>query len=138
MKIRIKDISVKGLVLTETIEPSALGLSPTDLRYKDSFKITVSIEKVDRTILAHVEILGKYADNCARCLEEIQSNRLQEFDFDYEIKPGDEAIDLGEDLRQELILTYPTKILCTSDCKGICSSCGVNLNKEVCRCEKIV
>jgi uncharacterized protein len=30
------------------------------------------------------------------------------------------------------------KVICRSDCRGLCPHCGSNLNNEECRCEKIV
>lgn len=38
-------------------------------------------------------------------------------------------------LWEEFILALPTKPLCRKDCKGICSSCGKNLNDGACMCE---
>lgn len=36
------------------------------------------------------------------------------------------------------ILDMDTKTLCSEDCKGLCPGCGVNLNREPCRCKKQV
>ena len=46
-----------------------------------------------------------------------------------------EEIDLGEILREELLLALPTKLLCDDDCKGICAGCGAELNSEPCTCK---
>jgi uncharacterized protein len=27
------------------------------------------------------------------------------------------------------------KVICRSDCRGLCSQCGANLNHDECRCE---
>lgn len=45
------------------------------------------------------------------------------------------VIDLDDVLRQQLYLALPMKSLCSEQCKGICSGCGVNLNLAVCGCE---
>lgn len=44
-------------------------------------------------------------------------------------------INLAALLWQELMLALPIKVLCKSDCKGICPECGKNLNQEKCTCE---
>ena len=44
-------------------------------------------------------------------------------------------IDLGEILREEVLLAMPMKAVCDEGCKGICSGCGAELNDEECRCE---
>jgi len=71
---------------------------------------------------------------CARCLEELYSTEERSYKFDFEIDPSMEYIDLGEEIRQEIIMANPAKILCGKDCKGICPDCGANLNKEECKC----
>lgn len=35
---------------------------------------------------------------------------------------------------EEFILALPVKPLCKPDCKGLCASCGVNLNTGACTC----
>ena len=40
--------------------------------------------------------------------------------------------------RDAFILDMDTKFLCSEDCKGLCSGCGANLNREACRCKKAV
>ena len=134
MKIVIRDITYKGLKLSECVEPTALGLMPEDLRCLSPLTITTQVERVDNTILAHTQIEGRYSFLCSRCLEAVETNRCQEFEFDYRVEKGMESIDLGEDIRQEIILSCPSKILCNEHCKGICLKCGVNLNKEKCKC----
>jgi len=58
-------------------------------------------------------------------------------------QPGDEVqylspdaniLDLGEDVRQYLILAVPQKLLCSDDCRGLCPQCGVNRNRVRCNC----
>jgi uncharacterized protein len=34
------------------------------------------------------------------------------------------------------LLSLPMKVICQSDCRGLCPSCGANLNHEECRCER--
>ena len=48
-----------------------------------------------------------------------------------------EVIDLGEILREELLLALPSKALCLEDCKGICPGCGAELNSEPCTCKPV-
>ncbi len=34
----------------------------------------------------------------------------------------------------EVLMSWPLKVLCKEDCKGICSRCGKNLNNGPCGC----
>ena len=36
----------------------------------------------------------------------------------------------------EILVNWPAKVLCKSDCKGICPKCGTNLNLATCDCEQ--
>jgi uncharacterized protein len=42
--------------------------------------------------------------------------------------------DLDEMIRHEIVLSLPMKPLCREDCKGLCPTCGKNLNEGVCDC----
>ena len=46
-----------------------------------------------------------------------------------------EAIDLEQMMREQFYLALPMKPLCAPDCKGLCSVCGKNRNRETCSCE---
>jgi hypothetical protein len=43
---------------------------------------------------------------------------------------------LADVLAEQVNLAIPMKIICRSDCRGLCPHCGANLNNEECRCEK--
>ncbi len=45
-------------------------------------------------------------------------------------------LDIASLLWEEFSLALPVKPLCKADCKGICTSCGVNKNLADCTCEK--
>ena len=47
----------------------------------------------------------------------------------------DEAIDLGELMQEQFVLALPMKPLCSEACKGLCPTCGTNLNNATCDCE---
>ena len=44
-------------------------------------------------------------------------------------------LDMDEVVTTAFILAMDTKNLCSDDCKGLCSGCGVDLNVEPCRCK---
>ncbi len=52
---------------------------------------------------------------------------------------GDIQADISDILRQAIILSLSLKPLCSDDCQGLCSQCGINLNEQECSCvtEKI-
>jgi DUF177 domain-containing protein len=93
---------------------------------------------------------------CSRCLEPYALPVEQTFDLRYqphsqntgegerEIEEDDlttafyenDEIDLGQLMREQFYLALPMKPLCAEDCKGLCSVCGKNLNRESCDCNR--
>ncbi|MCF7811313.1 DUF177 domain-containing protein [bacterium] len=50
--------------------------------------------------------------------------------------PGQQELDISVEVRDALILGIPSKLLCKTDCKGLCLNCGVNLNVSECKCSE--
>jgi uncharacterized protein len=50
------------------------------------------------------------------------------------IPPHGAEIDLGDAVREELILAAPEFPLCREECRGLCPRCGTNLNQGPCDC----
>ena len=86
---------------------------------------------------------------CDRCLEPVASPFDLKFsknidlnDDDVQADELDEKnyidgynLDVDKLLYNEILIGWPMKILCSEDCKGICNTCGQNLNKGTCNCE---
>lgn len=47
----------------------------------------------------------------------------------------DDAVDLGELMREQFYLALPMKPLCRAECRGLCPVCGANRNRETCSCQ---
>lgn len=87
---------------------------------------------------------------CSRCLKEIifpMDIRIsKEMDFSLTEKEHAENLDetnyiigynLDVDLLvyDEILIGFPMKLLCDENCKGICKTCGTNLNEKTCDCD---
>ncbi len=46
----------------------------------------------------------------------------------------EKVIDLTEDVREDILMTFPFGSLCREDCRGLCPACGQNLNVRQCAC----
>jgi uncharacterized protein len=60
---------------------------------------------------------------------------LSEEDLVSVVYAGDE-IDLSEQIVEQVLLELPLKPLCNEACKGLCSTCGTNLNNDMCGCSQ--
>jgi uncharacterized protein len=47
-----------------------------------------------------------------------------------------ETLDLADGIAEQVIMRLPIKPLCHPECPGLCSRCGVNLNRERCCCAR--
>ena len=137
MKVTIRDITSEGIEFQKAVDPSEIGLGEQDLDIKKPLELDVRIERVNDFVLVDTIVKVTYEHTCARCLEPFQKSESRQFNFEYEIEKGQEVVDYGEDIRQELVLSRAQRELCRPDCRGICSGCRVNLNLEKCKCKKI-
>ena len=155
MKIYIDQIPESGLVLTESCDPSTLDLNRPDIRFTDPINISAQITKGINCLCVDLKIDATIHLDCSRCLEEFTTPKSLEIKLNFPIEnkaSGPTAhrvydpngsgtrrpagvIDLADNLREEIILNYPLKPLCRSDCLGLCPTCGQNLNKAKCNCK---
>lgn len=56
---------------------------------------------------------------------------VDELDIVYLDKP---VVDIHSILKQQILLTIPTKKICSKKCRGLCPHCGKNLNMSKCAC----
>ena len=47
-----------------------------------------------------------------------------------------QRVDLRPAVREQLLLALPMVAVCREDCKGLCGSCGQNLNEKTCGCRQ--
>ena len=43
-------------------------------------------------------------------------------------------VDLDPYVHEAVVLGTPMIVLCREECRGLCPTCGVNLNRETCAC----
>ncbi|MDP2654732.1 MAG: DUF177 domain-containing protein [Candidatus Omnitrophota bacterium] len=136
MKVKVRDIPLDGLDLTETLKASEIGLEDKDIKCLGPLEISAHVEKAQDAVIASVGVKGHYEFTCLRCLDPVECRLSDNFDLYFDVDSTVEYVDLGEDLRQEMIVAYCAEVLCKDDCKGMCLTCGANLNHEECKCHK--
>ncbi len=93
----------------------------------------------------------KYSTFCDRCSKPIECTLEMSFERTL-VKAGsieneDEEgvyleleaggfLEADEEIREEFVLSFPTKHLCSEDCLGLCEICGADLNEGPCSCNK--
>lgn len=85
------------------------------------------------------QIEGQFNLTCDRCCTEFIENKKLYIDEIIELEKKEiieHMVELDTKIRDIVLISFPVKLLCDSECKGICLGCGVNLNKEACKCNK--
>lgn len=131
----------------ETFSPFAEGVVKVD-----KIDVDVTIQKSGEEFFCQARVVGQIVLECARCLKEFPSELVGRTDFivtddkarvagkidedaeEYVQMTADQTADLGDLVRQELLLAMPMKPVCDEACKGLCPHCGTNLNEASCNC----
>ncbi len=146
-------IKVRGLAQGET--PVSLNFDAALLDYPP-FTATGTMEGIltrdgDRIdLLAKATAVGEF--ECTRCADSFHARitaplslhfvppQLEPNEGDPDVHVYDplstSEIDILPDIRDALILAIPMVHFCRPDCKGICPTCGKNLNREHCDCHQ--
>ncbi|MBQ7189986.1 MAG: DUF177 domain-containing protein [Kiritimatiellae bacterium] len=73
---------------------------------------------------------------CRRCGADFETVAEEnEFVCSIEIDAKTEYADLTDEVREAIILAFPSYPLCREGCLGLCPTCGANLNEGACSCK---
>lgn len=153
-------IPIAGLEEREYPFDFTVGADELELesQYRGEISIDGSISRVASQYYLRGTIRAEQIGECDRCL--IETERKVEAEFSlyfqvsgdvpdvetddesegvggiYTLRVDEHAIVLDDEVIETLRLAYPMKNLCREDCKGLCSSCGSDLNTSECDCSK--
>lgn len=123
-----------------------LEKSPVSLTFTNRGKGRAVVEGQTEFVLAM---------NCDRCLKPVREKL--ELQFSVEVHAPDTVLEQRDEeddddqnfmegyqlniedlLNNEIIINWPSKVLCRADCKGICMQCGQDLNTGTCECDTFI
>jgi uncharacterized protein len=113
--------------------------------FSDPADVSLRIRRVGRGVELRGSIQVEASGECARCLENVQIPVY--IDVDESFEPGGERedplgesnvltgseLDLADLVRQLVDSALPYVLLCDSECRGLCTTCGFKLD-GACRC----
>jgi uncharacterized protein len=155
MFLDVKDLAVRKLRIRRNYAPGSIDYHTAEIKQTEPLQVTATAELLDGQIRITGELETKIELVCARCLEPVVEDVNRAFDLFYrpvakDLKPKEdrlkdddteigffegEGLFLADVLKEQVLLALPLKVICRSDCRGLCPSCGANLNHEECRCE---
>lgn len=134
MKFKISQIPLGGLELRQEFSPKEWDLETEEIKFSAPVRLLAEISRVTNVISINVNVTGQFSVKCSRCLDEVKFNIDKKLKLNYQAASKEQVIDIGPDIREEILLEYPIKPLCKPDCKGLCHKCGKNLNEGGCDC----
>ena len=155
MFLDVKELAVRELRIRKTYAPGSIDFHSAEIKQIEPLEVMATAELLESQIRIEGNLETKIELVCARCLEPVVEEVSRTFDLFYapvpkvekptidQLKDDEteigfykgEGLFLADVLREQLLLALPLKVICQSDCRGLCPNCGANLNHEECRCE---
>jgi len=156
MFLDVKDLAVRKMHIRKSYAPGSIDYGLNEVKQTEPLEVNATAELLEGQIRVAGELQTKIEMVCARCLEPVIEEVHRNFDLFYQpllkgttheverLKDDDteigffegEGLFLADVLKEQVLLSLPMKVICQSDCRGLCPHCGANLNQEQCRCER--
>jgi len=162
MRVHLDQIGPEGYDLDEPMTEAWLAETlgkDSPFRPHGKGHLRAHLDRLDGgVVLVHGRASLEVDAPCARCLETVSLNLDTDLDVtlfpvgkepeagtggevgDDDIGIGSYAeseIDLANIIRDEVFLGLPMIPLCREQCRGLCPSCGENLNRKQCACKPV-
>jgi uncharacterized protein len=137
MKIDLARLSSGGEQFVGVEPPEIMDLSGDVLvQQVHPVRYDLRVELVGNELLVRGKVETEVTFACSRCAEPVVVP-LQENRFLVSLEVSDEAeyVDLTPEIRESMILAFPSQPVCRDDCKGLCPYCGKNWNEGSCECQ---
>lgn len=154
MQIEVEKVEAAGTSFVDSYAPNELVLDDQTGHLRTAAEVSGRVSRKGKQIRLQGSIKTNVEVRCDRCLnpvavpidtdfnatyvpvadEVVDDNReLQEEDLTVSVF-DDSTIDVDELVREQVLLALPTRLLCHEECRGLCPSCGADLNVETCSC----
>jgi len=151
--IPINEIPLEGLDLTLREESFDLEMEGVVANARAPIDLDLHLKRTGLNVSARGCVSTRLNLICSRCLRVFSLKVKEDFQFLYqrkgEVSEGEhellageldveflerDEIDIGELIRENILLGLPLKPLCREDCQGLCPRCGQNWNEASCDC----
>ncbi len=157
--VPVREIPPEGKPIDVALDPGAVHLEGEDDFTLEEGRLAGRLERgEEQAVHFRGRLRARLRLSCGRCLESFAHSLDEDLDLfflprgaqadadeeeqDVELSDrdmvvafyGEDRIDLGEIVREQMHLAVPLRRLCREDCRGLCPSCGVNRNTGGCDC----
>ncbi|MFQ5913041.1 MAG: DUF177 domain-containing protein [Nitrospinota bacterium] len=160
--VSIDEIPEEGLSLKLSEAPAFFDFEREGCAWRGPVEWTGTLQRFGADVLCRGKVKARALLPCSRCLREVEVDLEGDLTFTFapqrlaeakKEKEKEEEGDVGSEepdlypyqegrlnlrdpTRDNMIMAIPLQPLCRQDCKGLCSSCGADLNEGRCGCAR--
>jgi len=111
MKIAVNSIADTKIRLAKDIPAQSWEMDSPEVRFIDAVHIECDCFRVSEEIMVEAKVTTQREVTCSRCLALVKQITTQSFNRGYSLRELGEYLDLTGDIREEILLNFPMKIL---------------------------
>ncbi|HEX2202201.1 MAG TPA: DUF177 domain-containing protein [Longimicrobium sp.] len=150
MKVSLAAVDRGEVQLREQVPPDHPVLTDSGVALSSPLSVDLTARSVGEGVLVRGTLRGAVRTACRRCLAPVEQDVDAEVDLLFMAPTGEEGeeedgevyplpargddLDLTDAVREQVLLAVPQYALCQEECRGLCPSCGANLNEGACEC----
>jgi uncharacterized protein len=154
MFVDLTQLEKDELRVEHQYSPEQFDLSDDEIKLITQPRIDFHLRRIGREIRIRGRLTAEVEAVCDRCLNSFTLTLAVPLDVFYapieRLKPEeevelsgpdltlgfyrDEMIDVDALVREQIRLALPFRMLCREDCRGLCQTCGADLNRNPCAC----
>lgn len=126
---------------------SAFGSELEGVDFVAPVHVQLQVNNTGKSLLVNGTIHTELKAQCGRCLEPFHYSVHQDYEDEWVFATQateeqmetalifqKDEIELTERILEQIVLALPMRFICSSECKGLCPVCGVDLNVKSCDC----
>lgn len=124
----------------------------TGVRFEGEAQVCGEVTDNAGYMRLNVRVSVAFTAGCARCLDDVRGDFSEDFERtvvprgsvqeetleenvdEYAVLDENGMLDVDDEIRETMALSFPSKILCDEDCPGLCPKCGRPLKEGPCSC----
>lgn len=149
LRVNLGQLHREGSVDVEAeVAPDDELWKDTDIEWAGDVKVRLRASYAGTgEVVARGRVEGTLVQECRRCLDRVDTEFGHELTMvfvenadesedggAYTLDPVGEELDVGNAVREEVVLAMNPFVECKPECRGLCPQCGQDLNEGSCDC----
>ena len=152
MKVNVAQVRYRigeNILFDLTEDFSAFDLGTEALSFSAPVHVQFQLTNTNKAVLVNGTIETELKAVCGRCLEPFNYvlNLPYQDEWVFQSQASEEIlesalllekddVDITERIFEQIVLALPMKFVCSENCRGLCLTCGANLNLTSCSCKE--